>query len=69
MRYSMAEAARRIEALSGLTMSPTTAWRWITVGVRGVKLRGRRFGNRWTCTEDDIRQFLEELNQEAVAAE
>jgi hypothetical protein len=40
----------------------STIHRWVSDGVRGVRLRSQRIGNRVFTTEEWIDEFIEELN-------
>jgi hypothetical protein len=49
-----------------------TAWRWATHGVRGIKLRSIRSGNRVLTTQEWLDEFHRQCNQtnaERAAAE
>ncbi|MEM9346606.1 MAG: DUF1580 domain-containing protein [Planctomycetota bacterium] len=62
-RKSLVEAGR----LAGV--SPSTIFRWITVGVDGVKLQHARLGRRVYTSEPALSKFMNEVAQarEAVA--
>lgn len=38
--------------------SPTTLWRWRTIGVRGVKLECLRVSGRWVTTARCMTEFI-----------
>ncbi|HYE18863.1 MAG TPA: DUF1580 domain-containing protein [Tepidisphaeraceae bacterium] len=39
-----------------------TVFRWITTGVKGVKLRAWRIGSKITTSRAAVREFLERVN-------
>lgn len=43
-------------------VSAATAWRWVTVGVRGVKLEHRRIGARIVVTREAVQRFFDLVN-------
>ena len=62
---SMAQAARRLPPFrSDRPVSPTTIWRWLTVGVRlpdgtKLKLEGLRLGGRWVTSVEALTRFAQ----------
>jgi len=51
-RYSLIQIANLLH------VHPSTVWRWISVGVRGRKLRSFLLGGRRAIYSCDLRQFL-----------
>lgn len=43
----------------GKRPSPTTIWRWVHRGVRGVKLQAVSFGGQWQCSESEFDAFVQ----------
>lgn len=58
---SVGAVARRLE------VSPSTVWRWVSVGVRGHRLEARLIGSRWRTSEAALSRFLEALNAGRVS--
>jgi hypothetical protein len=64
---SIAEAARlRPPGRSGRPTHPSTVYRWIGVGVRGVKLEAVRLGGSLYTSREAIQRFGERLTAGAT---
>ena len=59
---SMAKAAQLIPGRP----NASTVWRWANQGVRGVKLRSVRSGNKILTTPQWVEEFNDKCNQEAT---
>ncbi len=58
---SLTQAARLLPKENGKRISIVSLWRWITHGVRGVRLPAMRFGAKYYTTVADLAQFGREL--------
>ena len=47
-----------IEKVTGVRVSPATAWRWHSIGSRGVKLKTWTLGSRRFTTLDAVTDFI-----------
>ena len=52
---------------TGRPLSIVTVYRWISHGVRGVKLRSIKIGGTTYVRARDLRQFSDQLTKAAVA--
>ena len=72
-RLTLSQAARRVPPYpDGKHVSPSTVWRWIVHGVRGVKLESYPIGRRLFTTAEAIERFsqrLREAHQQAHRAD
>lgn len=60
---SLAQAARLLPASAdGRRISPSTLFRWITRGTRGVRLRAWRLGRRLYTTDTALNEFAATLS-------
>lgn len=55
---SLSEAARLLPRRRGRGVAPSTIWRWISRGCRGIHLRALRTPSGWVTTPAAIREFL-----------
>lgn len=46
-----------LAAIVGYPVDPATAHRWLTRGIRGHVIGGRRVGRRWLCTQAALEAF------------
>ncbi len=53
--------------LIGYPIDQSTAHRWLSRGIRGHRLIGRRVGRRWICSEASLKAFA--LASGAIAPE
>ena len=63
-RLTLSQAARRVPPYpDGKHVSPSTVWRWIVHGVRGVKLESYPIGRRLFTTAEAIERFSRRLRE------
>lgn len=63
-RLTLSQAARRVPPYAdGKHVSPSTVWRWIVHGVRGVKLESYPIGRRLFTTAEAIERFSRRLRE------
>lgn len=55
------QAAQKVPPVNGKTPNPSTVFRWITVGLKGVKLEHARIGRRIVTTEAALQRFFARL--------
>ena len=58
---TLSQAARALPAIDGKRVHPSTIFRWIVDGVRGVKLEHVRVGRRICTTEAALTKFMNAL--------
>src|SRR4051812_23510346 len=64
---SLAEAARRLpQSAPGKPLAVSTLTRWISTGVRGVRLEASRLGGKWITSTQAIERFTESLTRQCV---
>jgi hypothetical protein len=64
----LAEAARLVPAArNGKRCHESTLFRWITKGIRGVKLEALRLGGRWVTSREALQRFAERLTPDLEA--
>jgi hypothetical protein len=59
---SLAGAAKAIPKIDGRHPNTSTVYRWISDGVRGVKLDSVRFGRRLCTSQEALQRFVVELS-------
>jgi len=68
---TLAEAARAVPAVGGKRPSPSTIFRWLSRGLRGVRLDHARVGHRVVTSGPALARFfaaLAEADRQAPAA-
>lgn len=68
---TLAEAARTVPAVGGKRPSPSTIFRWLSRGLRGVRLEHARIGHRVVTSGPAMARFfaaLAEADRQAPAA-
>lgn len=61
--FSLTQGARRLPRLRrNRPVSPSTLYRWSTIGLRGVRLETTMLGGVRVTSEDALRRFFTELD-------
>jgi hypothetical protein len=55
-------ALKDVELVPGKKVHFSTVFRWVTKGVRGVRLEAVRLGNRWLTSAEALQRFVERLS-------
>ena len=58
---TLSECTKVVPRLNGKRIHPSTLWRWVRHGVRGVRLEHARVGNRIVTTKAAIARFAQRL--------
>ncbi len=61
---SLTDATKSLPLIDGKRPHPSTIWRWITRGVRGVRLAHARLGNRIVTSVEALNRFANELAEQ-----
>lgn len=64
----LSEAAGLLPHKNGRKIHVITIKRWIIQGCRGIRLAGRRIGNEWFTTPEDLVQFQVDCTNAALSA-
>jgi hypothetical protein len=67
-RHTVSQAARLFPTVNGKTVDPSTVWRWVNKGVRGIKLQCERVGGRIVITDEAIHEFQRATQPQGAAA-
>jgi hypothetical protein len=54
---TLADAAAKLPKMHGKRPHIATLWRWITYGIRGVRLESRRLGGRFVTSIEALDRF------------
>lgn len=65
---SLAQAAALMPARNGRKTHPTTVYRWIRKGCRGVRLAGWKRGNCWFTSAEAVEQFRRDCTSKSISA-
>ena len=57
---------KAVKRATGRDIHPSTAWRWIHRGVRGIKLEVAMHGGRPATTVEAVRRFIERQTAAAI---
>ncbi len=60
------QAAVRFPGNAGQPLSYGTIHRWVTAGVKGVRLEASRLGGRWITSMEAIQRFTERLTTQQL---
>ncbi|MBW7866478.1 MAG: DUF1580 domain-containing protein [Candidatus Hydrogenedentes bacterium] len=55
-----------IPCVNGRRPDVSTCWRWITAGVGGIRLEGRRYGRKWFTTAQALDDFARALADDSI---
>lgn len=61
------EVHNYVPAPGGNKVSLPTVWRWVTLGVKGVRLEAVRYGRRWFTTQAALDTFSRQLAEKSIS--